>query len=355
MLFVVCCHFKGFSQFKQDTGKKVNYLIIPLLFRSPETKWATGITGSVSFKTSHKQDSLTRTSTIQAIIMFTQRHQNVQAIDATIFLPKEDYIFYLQLAHSYFPDKYWGIGPNTSDIQKEDYAFNQIYFFPHMKKKITKNVFIGMLYEYQKVFNIKYKQNGIYDTTMTYGKTDYTVSGLGGSVSYDTRNSSYWPTKGMLAQGSFTDFNSYFGSKYNDLKAIIDLRYFRKLFKNTVIAGQIYNYSNVGQVPIRELAMLGGSNNLRGLYQGRFRDDNMSTIIAEYRIHIYKRFSTCMFGGVGEVYKKMKYVTANSFKHSYGAGVRVAILPKEKLNVRIDYGFSDRHNKGLYFTVGECF
>jgi hypothetical protein len=101
--------------------------------------------------------------------------------------------------------------------------------------------------------------------------------------------------------------------------------------------------------------MLGGSNNLRGLYQGRFRDDNMTTLIGEYRIHLYKRFSTCIFGGIGDVYKKLKDVTANSFKHAYGAGFRVAILPKEKLNIRIDYGFSDKHNKGLYFTVGECF
>lgn len=343
------------AQFKQDTSKKVHYLIIPLLFRSPETRWATGITGSVSFKTSHKHDSLTRTSTIQAIAMFTQRHQNVQAIDATIYFPKEKYIFYLQLSHSYFPDKYWGMGSNTTDIQKEDYAFNQIYFFPHLKKKIAKDVFVGMLYEYQKVFDIKYKQNGIYDTTVYFGKTDYVVSGLGASVCYDTRNSSYWPTKGILVQGSFTDFNSYLGSTYNDLKTIVDIRYFKKVFKNTVFAGQVYNYSNDGQAPIRELAMLGGSNNLRGLYQGRYRDDNMTTLIGEYRIPIYKRFSSCIFGGIGDVYKKLKDVTARSFKHSYGAGIRVAILPKEKLNIRIDYGFSDRHNKGLYFTVGECF
>lgn len=351
----VIANLSSSAQFKQDTSKKVHYLVIPLLFRSPETKWATGITGSMSFKTSHKHDTLTRTSTIQAIIMFTQRHQNVQAIDATIFFPKESYILYFQASHSYFPDKYWGLGTSAEDNRREDYAFHQIYIFPHLKKKIAKNVFAGILYEYQNVFEINYKQGGIYDSTIVFGKADYVVSGLGASMSYDTRNSSYWPTKGMLIQGSFTDFNTYFGSTFNDLKTIIDIRYFKKLFRNTVLAGQVYNYSNDGQAPIRELAMLGGSNNLRGLYQGRFRDDNMTTLIGEYRIPIYKRFSTCIFGGMGDVYKKLKDVTASSFKHSYGAGVRVAILPKEKLNIRIDYGFSYRHNKGLYFTVGECF
>ncbi len=330
-------------------------MVIPLLFRSPETLWSTGITGSVSFKTGNKHEPLTRTSTIQAIIMFTQRHQNVQAIDATIFFPKDNYVLLFQTSHSYFPDKYWGLGSDTKGIAKEDYAFHQVYIFPHLKKKITKTVFVGALYEYQNVFNIDYLQDGLYSSTIQYGKTDYVVSGLGGSISYDTRNSSYWPTKGMLIQGSFTDFNTHFGSNYNDLKSILDIRYFKKLFKNTIIAGQIYNYSNDGQVPIRELAMLGGANNLRGFYQGRYRDDNMTTIIGEYRIPIYKRFSTCIFGGIGDVYRKLKDVTSRSFKHSYGAGLRIAILPKEKLNIRIDYGYSSKYNRGLYFTVGECF
>lgn len=343
------------AQFKQDTSKKVHYLVIPLLFRSPETKWASGITGSMSFKTSNKNDSLTRTSTIQGVIMFTQRNQNIQALDASIFFPKEKYIFYFQLSHSYFPDKYWGMGSNSLDIAKEDYAYSQFYVFAHLKKKIAKNLFSGVLYESQKIFNLNYIPGGIYDSTIVYGKTDYLVSGLGGSMSYDTRNSSYWPTKGILIQGTFTEFNNYFGSTYNDLKTMVDVRLFKKVYKNTVVAAQLFNYSNDGQAPTRELAMLGGSSNLRGLYQGRFRDDNMTTFIGEYRIPIYKRISTCIFGGIGDVYKKLKDVSARTFKHSYGAGVRIAILPKEKLNIRIDYGFSDKHNKGLYFTVGECF
>ena len=31
------------------------------------------------------------------------------------------------------------------------------------------------------------------------------------------------------------------------------------------------------------------------------------------------------------------------------------IAEKEKLNLRVDYGYSDYYNKGFYFTIGECF
>ena len=81
----------------------------------------------------------------------------------------------------------------------------------------------------------------------------------------------------------------------------------------------------------------------------------MTTLVGEYRQPVYKRFSACAFAGIGSVYRKLKGASLGSVKHSYGAGIRISILPDEKLNVRIDYGYSDKLNKGLYFTVGECF
>lgn len=366
LLFLLICLFNGFAtmpivaqtkkQTKDKTHKKMHYLVIPILFRSIETKWATGVSGSVSFKTSHKNDSLTRTSTIQAIAMFTERQQNVEALDATIYLPKEKYIFYLQSTHSYFPDKFWGLGPNTNHVRHEDYEFSQIYLLTQLKKKLVKNVFAGLIFEYQNVYTINYLKDKLFDTTMIYGKQNHIVSGLGASMSFDNRNSSYWPTKGMLLQLSYRGaFKSFLNSSYTNLKTIIDIRYFTKAYKTTVFAVQLYALLNFAQSPIRELAMLGGANNLRGFYQGRYRNDKMTSLIAEYRVPVYKRFSVCVFGGIGSVYKDTDDLALQAVKASYGAGIRFSILPKEKLNIRVDYGFSDIRNKGLYFTVGECF
>jgi outer membrane protein assembly factor BamA len=336
--------------------KKVNYLVIPILFRSIETKWAIGASGSLSFKTSPKNDSLTRTSTIQGIVMFTERHQSIQALDASIFFPKENYIFYLQSSHSYFPDKFWGLGSNTAHIKHEDYNFSQVYLFTQLKKKLIKNVFAGLIYEFQNVYSINHYKNKLFDTTMICGKEKHIVSGLGASICFDNRNSSYWPTKGALIQISYrAAVKSFLNSNYTNLKTIIDVRYFKKVHKTSVFALQLYALLNFSESPIRELAMLGGANNLRGFYQGRYRDDKMTSFIGEYRIPIYKRFGVCVFGGLGCVYKAAKDITANSIKSSYGAGIRLSILPKEKLNIRVDYGFADIRNRGLYFTIGECF
>jgi len=165
----------------------------------------------------------------------------------------------------------------------------------------------------------------------------------------------FWPSKGVYIQTIVTGFRKELASDYNLLKWITDLRWYKTIIKNQVFAMQLYNYVTQGNTPLRELASLGGSNNMRGFYQGRYRDTDMFTVISEYRVHIKGRFGACAFGGVGNVYHTFKDLVSSDLKYSYGAGLRFALLQKEKLNIRVDYGYSSRYNRGLYITVAECF
>ena len=62
-----------------------------------------------------------------------------------------------------------------------------------------------------------------------------------------------------------------------------------------------------------------------------------------------------LYKGIDEVYNHTNELSAQKLQSSYGGGLRFSILPKEKLNIRIDYGYSSRFNRGLYITFGECF
>lgn len=357
LISLLCVHALSLqAQIKLDTSKKVNKLVLPVVFKTPEMGYALGISGSLTFKTTHNSDTTIRTSIIQGIGFITTRKQNIQAIDAAIYFPKENYIFLCQLAHTYFPDKFWGIGPNTTDRPFERYVYEQAYASPHIKKKISKNLFIGALYEYQNVYRINYHSGGEFDTAHFSGKNPYQVSGLGLSVSYDTRNSAFWPSKGTYVLSQLTNFRKELLSSYDLYKWITDIRYFKKITKGQIVAMQLYNYETYGAVvPLKELAAFGGPNNMRGFYQGRFRANNMISFITEYRIHLQGRFSTCIFGGVGDVYNNRSDLSATNLKYSYGAGLRFSMLEKEKLNIRLDYGYSNHFNQGIYITFGECF
>ena len=338
-----------------DTAKRVNYLAIPILFRTPETGWAYGLSTSANFKTTHKHDTLTRTSVITAMGIFSQRQQNIQALDATIYFPKEKYILYFNSSHSYFPDNFWGFGQNSRDIDKERYVFENVAVSPHIKRKFFKHTFFGLLADYQNVFKVQYLQGGLMDSSLFYGKTNYNITGIGFTASYDTRNFTFWPTKGIFLQTQFTTYNKELASTYTFNKWTAEVRLFKQIFKGNIIACQLYNYSTFGETPFRSLANLGGAGNLRGFYQGRYRDNSMYSVIVEYRAHIYWKISACVFGGVGDVYNQPKNINTGSLKGSFGAGLRLTILEKENLNLRVDYGYSDNYNRGLYFTIGECF
>ena len=338
-----------------DTARKVNYLAIPILFKTPETGWAYGLSASINFKTTHKNDSATRTSVITALGIFSERQQNIQGIDATIYFPKEKYVLYFNSSHSYFPDNFWGIGQYSKNIDKERYVFENVIVNPHIKRKFFKHMFFGILADYQNVFKIQYLKGGLMDSIPFFGKSNYNVTGIGLSASYDTRNSTFWPTKGIFIQSQYTTYNSSLASTYSFNKWITEIRFFKKVFKNHVVAAQLYNYSSFGDTPYRSMATLGGAGNLRGFYQGRYRDNSMYSAIIEYRAPIYWKISACVFGGLGDVYHQLNIINASSIKTSFGGGIRLTILEKEKLNLRIDYGYSDKYNQGFYFTIGECF
>lgn len=343
------------AQFKQDTSKNLNYLILPAVFRTPETGWGYGGSGSVTFKTSHKNDTLTRTSSVSVYAVFTERGQNIQAIDGNIFFPEEKHILYFDAAHSYFPENFWGIGHETIDHWSERYKADQYNFSIHFKRQLFERVFGGIIYDYQNVFSINYNQGGVFDTTKFEGKSPYTISGAGFSASYDSRNKSFWPTKGFFANLMVTRYNEGIGSGFDFTKLTLDIRFFQKLFLEHIFAVQFYNYSTFGATPMKTLARFGGVDNMRGFYQGRFRDKNMSSLIAEYRAPLFWRISLVAFGGIGNVYSENKNILKNQMLYSFGGGIRLRMLKKDNLNVRIDYGYYNKYNSGLYFTLGECF
>lgn len=333
----------------------MNYLFIPVLLRTPETGWGYGASGTITFRTSHRRDSLTRLSAIDVLAIFTERGQNIQGMEGTIYFPKEKFIGNFQLYHVFFPDRFWGIGPATKDEWSERYVYEHAHAYAHVKRKIAKGLFAGIIYDYQDVFKLRYNTGAVFDTTKFAGKTPYAISGAGFSLAYDTRNAAFWPTRGIFAQSQFTHYNKWIGSNYSFSKWIFELRIFRRVIKQHVVAAQLYSNMSLGTTPFRSMATLGGQGNLRGFYQGRFRDNNMISLIAEYRAPIIWRFGVCVFGGVGNTYASLHELQRYPLLYSFGGGIRLALLEKERLNIRVDYGYYSRYNSGFYFTLGESF
>ncbi|HEX3935558.1 MAG TPA: BamA/TamA family outer membrane protein [Puia sp.] len=329
-------------------------LVLPIIARSIETGWSFGLASASTFHL-YKRDTTIRTSNAQAIALYTTRQQFVAALNGSIYFPGERWIINEQFSYSSFPDDFWGLGKRAPDNDEESYSFKQYYIYLHPQFKIGKHLFLGTVFEFQRVFDVEYTTGGLFDQENVLGRYGYQIAGLGLSLTYDTRNNAFWPDKGSMFQFWFDHFSPALGSDYQYTNYVIDLRRFIRLYKQQVLALQVYGSFNQGEVPLRSLAFLGGANSMRGYYAGRYRDKNAGILQAEYRIPLWWRIGAVGFADMGNVGPDVKDVNLQHFKYSYGGGLRIALNQAEKLNLRLDYGLAKGHSQGFYLQLGEAF
>jgi len=349
LIGLICSCTQAHSQ-KDSSG----FIIFPVLARSIETGWSIGAAGSFTF---HFKDSkhTARTSNIQALTIYSTHRQLVAAVNGSIYFPAEKLILNQQLSYSYFPDKFWGIGKIAPHSNEEEYSYHQYYIYLHPQLLLAKSFFVGLLYEYQNVANVKYDSGGLFDKENVIGRYGYHVSGLGLSFTYDTRNNAFSPNGGMLMQFYFNHFAPFFASNYTYTNFVIDVRKFFRIYNQQVLALQAYGFFNEGVVPLRSLASLGGASEMRGYYAGRYRDKNMYVFQTEYRTPLFWKVGAVAFGGIGNVGSDLKEINFQYLKYSYGLGLRFALNKAEKLNLRLDYGVGGNSTSGLYLQIGESF
>lgn len=353
-LFAFLYFFSLNSEAQKDTNQK-SVLILPLITKSIETNWSFGNASVFTFKMK-QNDTVSRTSNIELIGIYSLNKQLVLAINGNEYFKQEKYILNHQFSFSTFPDKFWGIGSNSKPEAAEKYTFRQYYLFAHLLKNVRKKFFVGMLAEHQNVLEVNYLQNGLFDSQNITGRQGYKTVGLGVSITNDTRNHAFASNKGSFFQLLLTKYSTLLGSSYNFTTLIADYRKYITLAPEQLLAFQVYSLNNFGnEIPLRNLGALGGSNSMRGYYSGRFRDKNLLVLQAEYRRLIYKRIGAVLFSGIGNVANNIAEYHFNQLKYSYGGGLRVALNKKEKLNLRIDYGFGTDKSSGLYFQIGEAF
>lgn len=340
---------------QSDTTKKpYNVLVLPVIARSIETNWSFGTAGSFTFRPKLPDKNL-RTSNLQALALYSLRKQFVVAVNGSIYFPAEKFIINQQLSYSYYPDKFWGIGRSAPDSSEEDYNYKQYYIYLHPQMNLGNKIYLGFLYEFQRLFDVNYPAGGLFDQEHVLGRNGYHVSGLGLSFTYDTRNNAFSPDRGMMLQFYFNHFASYFGSGYQYTNFVLDARKFIKTYKEQVLAMEGYGFFNAGNVPLRSLALLGGSSRMRGYYEGRYRDKNLVVFQTEYRIPLLWRIGAVVFGDFGDVTGRLGDFNFQCLKYSYGGGLRVALNQTEKLNLRLDYGIAPGFSNGFYLQLGEAF
>lgn len=344
----------------QDTTErpyKNKVLVFPIGAYSKETNWAIGAAGAFVFKTD-KKDTALRFSTMPAGLVYTFNQQIIFAVAGNIFLPKEKYIIRFENWASQYPDRFWGIGNDTNNRPYESYTFSTVYLNPQLYRKVTNHLFLGVGIEFQRVFNVQYVQDGYFDQDKVlgvYDQTDYKVFGYSLIFNYDSRNHTYVPNAGGLFRIRLSTFDKNLGSDYAFRTLDVDFRRFINVTDKSVVGIHASGYFNFGEPPLRDLALLGNNNIMRGYFNGRYRDHKSMAVQAEYRFPLKGRFGAVVFAGTGRVGKEFSDFGISGFKPSLGTGIRYAVLKHERFNLRFDVGVGNNNSVNYYLMLGESF
>lgn len=334
--------------FGQDsTGfEKVNYLPVPAFGYAPETKT---YVGAVLLVTARRKDTLTRSSNGKAEFNYTWRKQVIGEIQWNHFTYREKWFTDGIIHFSKYPDKYYGIGSETPASNELNYESVRLKTEASVQKNLGDQWFAGLGVRY-----INYSSFLIQaDTALYYPElTSANNTGAVIIISNDERNNILTPSKGHLIRFK----NDYNFSKYFYSRASIDLRkYYSFKHKIThVFSMRFYSHHTFGSAPFYDLAVLGGDKFVRGYFYGRFRDDHLSLIQAEYRTHLFWRLGLSAFGGAAAIYRDFDW-NPSVIKPNIGVGLRFLVDKEEGTNLRFDYAVGADGQNGFYVSFGESF
>lgn len=364
---VILCHVNVYANYEQKGSvggeplqdvfviSRKDWLIVPYVNYKPETQLA----GGAIFLT-YFQDIVMnippiklRPTTLQVSVTQTQNGQFMFQVLPEFYFYRDRFHIKNDFQYMDYYDKFYGIGQDTSDKHNEYYRSRVFAFKNVAEYALVPKLYMGLIYHIDVRETTKAESGGLIDANLLPGAKEGLVSGLGFTVNYDNRDDIIYTRSGSYANLSVIQYSEYIKSDFNYTNITFDFRYFEPFLFSHILAFQFYTGYIDGEAPFYLLSMLGGDKLMRGLYQGRYRDNDVMVAQVEYRVPLFWRFIACGFAGAGEVAPGMDDFKVDEIVYAWGGGLRFKLRANQDLNVRMDVGFS-KNFIGIYATVGEA-
>ncbi len=336
-----------------DSIKKPSFNGYPYAFYTPESKLAFGAGGIFIFYGGKEKDL--RPSKVGFGGYYSTNNQYKISLNPSLYFFSNRLYIEAPISYGYFVNKYWGIGDNTKDYADASYSINT--FSSTLIVQIPPKMFLadrtGIIFEYDNTEIVDRFDNELLLNDTLPGHDGATLYGLGTDLVWDTRDNIFFPNEGGYQYFKVVFYPGI--SDYTFAKMELDMRAYRAISPDHVFAFNFYVESALGETPFYRLPALGGQKHMRGYFNGRYRDNFYGMIQAEYRQYFWKRLGFVVFGGAGNVASNMIEYNFDNLKYSFGGGLRFLFNKKQKVNLRMDMGFGNDGNRGIYFGLQEAF
>jgi outer membrane protein assembly factor BamA len=150
--------------------------------------------------------------------------------------------------------------------------------------------------------------------------------------------------EGMSIRGAGQDFNRY----------KLDLRGYKGLFGQAILAAQVLYHRADGRLPDYQRPFLGGASTVRGYKPGEFIGDNLFLTSLELRVPMTSPLKVYhagfdFFFDAGAVYEHGRRLADTNFKHGAGLGVFFLIAG---FGVKVDVAHNLKDSTRVHFSTG---
>jgi len=254
---------------------------------------------------------------------------------------------------------FFGVGKESEREHKTAYVSDNIILDGSISRILSDRFFIGLGYKLRKDSRLSFEQ----DPMLAFnGGAGGWVFGIGPVLRMDKRDNIIFPSKGSWLEVNYYRFNKDLISDYQYHEIKFDYRkYFpvNWLIKGDVLAVQaMFNGTWGGDVPFYQLPYMTADRAFRGVWRNLYIAEQVYSVQAEYRSYFSEvdpRFGYAVFAGLGDDAKNFFKDYKASMKAFYGVGFRQQLVPKFRLDTRVDFGLTSKGDFGIFVGTGVAF
>ncbi len=340
---------------------KAERILIPIAFSTPDTGFAGG--AAVIWAIPNPDAGENKSDTVRVFGFLTQKGQMMLAVGSSLYRDQGFILLEPSLSFGKSVETSYGLGALSSSDSEENYETEFVNLKFNAGWNLLKDSYFGPAIQLQSREYTDLTEAGSLRRYLAVNdeEAESTRVGLGVQLKRDTRDNTFYTQKGVFSELELLAFDKDWGSDYNFNLFALEHRRFIPLDSRSVFAVQAKINAASGHVPYDQLPAIGGAQSLRGVLQDRFKDDFALSSQVEWRRILTDKVGVAVFSGFGDVFPSADEVSASELKYAFGVGGRYALGQRQRINLRLDLGYSDALGDAeadgfnVYLQVGEAF
>jgi hypothetical protein len=324
-----------------QSDRESPWLFVPLVSSDPKLGTSAGALAAYL----HRFDEKSSVSMFGAGGVYTTTHSTVGALFARTFFGEDRHRLFAVAASGKINNDYSDYLNTGYPVQSQD---DLRAFYTRYTYQVRPSWFVGVQLADTNYAQIA--QDAMSEQILQLaGLTGFDSIGLGLVVDYDTRDNVNTPTSGIFADGNSLAYTKKFGGDVSFQAYRFMLKQYLPHHKGkNVFAWKINNHWTSNAPPSGYASI-----SLRGYTVGQYLGPNMSSIEAEERIGMGKRWGFTAFTGIACLYGNGMQCNSNENLYpDVGAGMYYILKPKDKIAATVEFADGKGPNNGFYMRLG---